>query len=58
MLDVNAVPRPLMAEVRAVWSAETADETAVLLSWVPPEIAACCALLMARLNDWYAVRTA
>ena len=58
MLDVNCVPRPLMAEVRPVWSAETADETAVLSSWVLPEIDDCTALLMASLNVWVAELTA
>src|SRR5262249_285634 len=47
-----------MAEVMAVWSAETADVTAVLLSCVPPTIPDCLALLMGKLNAWYAARAA
>ena len=54
VLDVNAVPSPLMAEVRAVWSVETAAEMAELLTAVPPEIEVCSALLIAVLNAWKA----
>src|SRR5437762_754715 len=50
VLDVNPVPSPLTAEFSAVWSAETAVDTAVLSSAVPPEIEVCSALLIAVLN--------